>query len=43
MSGLYINANRVYSSTDIPTAGDFVEGGLFVGTFVSGSTLTGLS
>jgi hypothetical protein len=43
MSGVYINANRVYSSTELlPNAGEFVEGGLFVGTFVSGSTLMGI-
>ena len=44
MSGLYINANRVYTATEdaIPSAGDSVEGGLFVGTFVSGDTLMGL-
>lgn len=44
MSGLYINANRVYSATEdaIPNVGDSVEGGLFVGTFVSGDTLMGL-
>jgi hypothetical protein len=44
MSGVYINANRVYSSTEfsVPNAGDSVEGGLFVGTFVSGSTLMGI-
>lgn len=44
MSGLYINANRVYSATEdaIPNAGDFVQGGLFVGTFVSGVALMGL-
>jgi hypothetical protein len=44
MSGVYINANRVYSATEdaIPNAGDFVQGGLFVGTFVSGDTLMGL-
>ena len=44
MSGVYINANRVYSATEdaIPNAGDFVQGGLFVGTFVSGVALMGL-
>jgi hypothetical protein len=44
MSGVYINANRVYSATEdaIPNAGDSVQGGLFVGTFVSGVTLMGL-
>ena len=44
MSGVYINANRVYSATEdaIPNAGDSVQGGLFVGTFVSGVALMGL-